>query len=386
MYVLCPGSTEAAGGIGRAMEALLPELSRIRPELDIVYLNTRGDGHILLAPIYFLKALLTLVAAAASGTSTILHVNVSWRGSTLRKYVVVALAAALNLPVILHLHSGGFATFYAALPAPLQRCVRTMFGRADRVIVLGPTWQTFVTDTLGVARERIVIAPNGIRAPRADACWRPGRGGTPHIVFLGRLSAGKGVRELIAALGAPNMRRHSWRATLAGDGDPAPFWQQARELGIAERLHFPGWLDGAACKDLLRSTTVFVLPSHFEGLPMAVVEAVAYGVPVIATGVGALPDFLVDGVSALLIPRRDPARLADAMIRVLDSPNLRERLSVGGRNAFLEYFDIVGIARRVDDVYREVELARSRTATYRVGLSTPCTVPAPADVTDGGRP
>ncbi len=368
------------------MEALLPELSRIRPELDIVYLNTRGDRHILLAPFYFLKALLSLFAVAISDTSTILHVNVSWRGSALRKYVVVALAAALKLPVILHLHSGGFAAFYAALPTRLQGCVRTMFGRADRVIVLGPTWQTFVEETLSVPRERIVIAPNGIRSPQADACWRPVGDDRPHIVFLGQLSAGKGVGELIAALGTADMQRRSWQATLAGDSDPAPFEEQARKLGISERLHFPGWLGGSACKDLLRSATVFVLPSHFEGLPMAVVEAAAFGVPIIATRVGALPDFLVDGVSALLVPPRDPAPLREALIRVLDCPNIRERLSAGGRNAFLEHFDIAKIARQLDDVYREVELARlPAIANPGSRFPAPVAVSAPAHVTDDGQ-
>lgn len=357
--LLCPGSAGRAGGIGRFVANLTAEIRRTDPAVEVEIVDTRGGGHISLAPFFYARALARISWLTLSGRSPILHVNVSSRGSALRKYFVVLLASALCLPVVLHLHGAMFDSFYAGLPTALQRRVRAMFARAERVVVLGAIWRSFAVQTLGVLEARISVVPNGVPRPAIGAPAAPD-GAVPHVVFLGRLGARKGLPELIAAFGSAEVRRLRWRATIAGDADSGPFETEAARLGIADRLRFPGWLDEGASAELLRSATLLVLPSRAEGLPMAVVEALAHSVPVIATSVGAIPDFLTDGDSALLVPPGEPAQLAQALARLIGSPDLRERLGRRGHDVFARNFDIAEIAERFTALY--AGLAASRAA------------------------
>ena len=362
--MLCPGTFEGAGGVGRFVEALSTEIRRLDATVEIEILNTRGDGHIAMSPVFYAKALARIIAAMLAGRNAVLHVNVGVRGSALRKYFVVLLAAARRVPVVLHLHGARFDTFYATLPPVLQRRVRAMFGRAQRIVVHGPTLKRLIARTLGADEGCIEVVPNGVprpASPAPDALSLPsGDGSQAHIVFLGRLGTNKGVPELLAAFASANLKGLAWRATLAGDGDPRPFIDEAAKLGIAHRLTFPGWLGKAASDELLRGATVFVLPSHTEGLPMAVVEALAHGIPVVTTPVGAIPDYLADGESALFVQPGDPAGLAQALARLVASRSLREHLAVRGHAVFASHFDIAEIARRFIAMYAELSAPSAR--------------------------
>lgn len=356
--MLCPGTFEGAGGVGRFVEALSTEIRRIDATVEIEILNTRGDGHIALSPVFYARTLARIIAVTLAGRNTVLHVNVGVRGSALRKYFVVLLANARGAPVVLHLHGSMFETFYSTLPPVLQRRVQMMFARAQRIVVLGPTWKRFVAHTLGADEGRIEVVPNGVPMPATPAAGvldsPSGEGSQAHIVFLGRLGARKGVPELITAFASASLKELAWRATLAGDGDPRPFREEAAKLGIADRLTFPGWLGKAASDELLRSATIFVLPSHAEGLPMAVIEALAHGIPVITTPVGAIPDYLADGESVLFVQPGDPAGLARALAQLIASRSLREQLARRGRAVFAGNFDMAEIARRFIAMYAEL--------------------------------
>ena len=346
--MLCPGSIEGSGGVGRFAANLVSEIRRSGAPVEISLLNTRGDGSIALAPLFFAWTLARIVFRSSHARRPILHLNVGARGSALRKYLVTLLAASLKLPVILHLHGSRFDTFYLGLPPVLQRRVRAMFARAARIVVLGPAWKCFVTQRLGVPEARIAVIPNGV--PRPAPCLRASQ--QPHIVFLGRLGARKGVPELIRALAV--LKNEDWRATLAGDGDPRPFKAEAAALGIGDRLGFPGWLSQKASAGLLRTATVLVLPSHAEGLPMVVIEALAQGVPVIATPVGAIPDFLAHEESVLFVEQGDAPALAQALQRLIASPSLQERLQERGRQVFAQHFDIAEVARAFTNIYAKL--------------------------------
>ena len=355
--MLCPGSVEASGGVGRFAGNLAAELRRSGAPFDISLLNTRGDGHIALSPLFFARTLASIALRSRRARRPILHVNVGARGSALRKYVVTLLAASLGLPVVLHLHGSQFDTFYGGLPPVLQRRVRAMFARAARIVVLGPAWKRFVTHHLGVPEARIAVIPNGVPRPAPPADDKP----RPHIVFLGRLGVRKGVFELLKALSSPGLKQQDWHATLAGDGDPRAFQAEAATLGIAQRLSFPGWLSQHASAELLRSATLLVLPSHAEGLPMAVIEALAYGVPIITTPVGAIPDFLAHDDSALFVPPGDADALAQSLQRLIASPGLQRRLRDRGREVFAQHFDVAEVARAFAAIYAELAPAASRS-------------------------
>ncbi len=136
--------------------------------------------------------------------------------------------------------------------------------------------------------------------------------------------------------------------TLAGPGRPPATATEllSREPGVA----WAGWLEQEAKEELLRSSQVFVMPSRSEGLPMALLEAMAYGLAVLATEVGGIPEIVEPGVDGLLVAAEEPGAFADALARLGGDPALRERLGEGARRR-VERLDAVEVAGRLGSIY-----------------------------------
>ncbi|WP_414475928.1 glycosyltransferase family 4 protein [Microvirga sp. M2] len=152
------------------------------------------------------------------------------------------------------------------------------------------------------------------------------------ILFLGRLGPEKGTPELLEAL-SDLTALSEWECVLAGDG-AVKETKAFTDERFPGRASVPGWVDAAEVERLLGTSDILVLPSHVENLPMSVVEAFAYGLAVVATPVGSIPDILEHEENGLLVPVRDPRALAAALERLIVDRSLRERL---GRNAKVTY-------------------------------------------------
>ena len=359
--VLCPGGLEYSGGIGRAMAYLLAQWASEESARTTIAIDTRGGGRLILAPWFFLVALLRLAWLRLSGRISLVHINIASRGSAARKCVVVLLCAALRLRFVMHLHGAQFDQFYASLPNPGKFVVRWMFRRAARVIVLGDVWRRFVVDKLRVPFDRIDVICNGVPAPAASS---PPHRGPVHIVFLGRLGDRKGVPELLAALSSDRLSGLEWRATLAGDGEIERFRAEASRRGLTARIEFPGWVGQTEAASILASGDIFVLPSYNEGLPVAVLEALAHGIATVATPVGSLAEFLTDRDQVLFVPPGDVDALTGALERLVVSADTRRVLGANGRLVFRRHFDIAATARAVRQSHDAAWEPRMKVAGY----------------------
>ena len=127
---------------------------------------------------------------------------------------------------------------------------------------------------------------------------------------------------------------------FGGDGYPERYEALARELGIAERCEFLGWISGEDKERLFERAGVYCLPSKNEGMPMSVLEAMAHGVPTIATPVGGVPQVIEDGVNGYLMPVDDEERLSELLCALMDSQDLRARIGAAGRSTISNHFSI----------------------------------------------
>lgn len=225
-----------------------------------------------------------------------------------------------------------------ARASPRQRAwIRLAFRAPHAVLCQGPAWQRFMVEEIGLPEQRAPVLPNWTATERLLSLGRrrfvqPTRGEALQLLFLGWLEADKGIFELLRACAA--LRDHDgapFTLTIAGRGHAeAQARQLVQELGLGERVHFAGWLQGADLEERLVRSDVVVLPSWAEGLPNAMIESMAAGLAVVASAVGNIPDVVADGVEALLVPPRDVPALAAALRRVLQEPALRASLQRGG--------------------------------------------------------
>ena len=289
------------------------------------------------------------------------HIHIAGRGSTSRKLILTAAARFLGCPHVLHLHDYDYASDFLSRPPHQQGLVRRMFQGADRVVALGRRDCSTLTTLLGVDGSRITISHNCVPDPGPRAV-RAAK--TPLIVFLGRLSERKGVPELLTALGSPLMAGLRWRAVLAGDGPVADYRQQALAMGLSDRVEMPGWLDLDQAHALCERADILVLPSHAEGMAMAVIEGLAYGLAVVTTRVGAHEEAIADGETGLFVPVGDEEALARALAGLVGDPQMRNQLSARGRAHYLSKFSMVAYQRRLEKIYQTIPAGdRRRTHT-----------------------
>jgi len=177
---------------------------------------------------------------------------------------------------------------------------------------------------------------------------------TPRIVGVGRLREPKDPLTLVRALA---LLRGPFQATLVGSGPDEPeVEEEVRRMGLAASVLLAGERDDVP--ELLASSSVFVLSSRSEALPVSVLEAIAAGLPVVATRVGGVPELVVDGETGFLVPPADPAALAAALQRLLDEPELRARLGAAGRVRAEEHFALDSFVESHLDLYRRALAAK----------------------------
>lgn len=343
----CPGGREQGGGIGR-MVGNIVDAAALSGDRHRVH-DTRGSSF---DPLHSAKALMmvigSLVACRLRDPRQVHHFHVAGRGSTLRKLILTSVCGVLGLPYVLHLHDYDYRADYLARSRWQQRLVKRMFQRAQKVIVLGQRDREIAVDLLDLPQDRVSVLHNAVPdpGPRPDTADRP-----TTILFLGRLSERKGVPELLTALASPAMLQRRWRAILAGDGPLEEYGRQARDLGIAGRVTMPGWLDVSAVSTLCHDADILVLPSHAEGLAMAVLEGLSHGLAVVTTRVGAHSEVLTDNVSGVFVPVGDAQALTAALVHLIDDPTERARIATGGHAVYEQGFSMNAYMTQLESTY-----------------------------------
>jgi glycosyltransferase involved in cell wall biosynthesis len=223
---------------------------------------------------------------------------------------------------------------------------RALVARLDAHVAVGTEAARLVEQHIGLQAGSVRVIPNGI--PDFEGVAVPRATGGPIVGSLGRLDRQKGYDVLVRAL--PTLPGVT--AVLVGDGpERGALERLAHELGVSDRLRITGWRDDGRAQ--LASFDVFVLPSLYEGLPLAVLEAMLAGLPVVASDVGSVRDALRDGETGLLVPPGDATRLADGIRRALE-PELGAVLGERGRREALERFTVEAMVRAYEALYDSV--------------------------------
>lgn len=320
------------------------------PDLQLSVIDSYGTRGAAFMPLFFAAACARLVFACLIGGADVVHIHMSQQGSALRKGILLLLATLCRVRTVLHLHGSRFKVFVEALPTWARRLLIWTMRKADRIIVIADVWKVYARE-LGFPDEQIILIHNGV--PDRGARTAPNDIAAPvRLLALGELGFRKGTDDILAALSAAPLKDQAWHAVLAGNGPVEHYRALAASAGLSDRIEIPGWVNAATVEHLLNAADILLLPSHNEGLPLAILEALAAEVAVISTPVGGIPDAVIDGQTGLLVPPGQPALLGQAISRLIAEPTLRRRLAQQGRHYFLRHFDLNITFGRIAEIYR----------------------------------
>ncbi len=307
------------------------------------------------APVQIYRSEARRLAAELDGISAkLLHIYFGHIGVHLLPLIEIA-----RVPVIVSFHG---ADVMVDLHQPAHRAaMQRMLARVDRVLARSESLAARLVE-LGCVREKIRIQRTGIplddfsfvpRQPPANGAWR--------FVQACRLIGKKGLQTSLSAFAAfaQNFPRATF--TIAGEGPlQGELEKFAHELGVADRVTFAGFLPQEKLRTLYHDAHIFLHPSETgvdgnqEGVPNSMLEAMATGLPVLATRHGGIPEAIEHGVSGLLVAERDHDALARTMFDLAADEMLYEKMSVGACRAVLEKFEQGAQIRALEEIYDEV--------------------------------
>ncbi len=264
------------------------------------------------------------------------------------------IAHGMRIPSILHVH-GVIGMRNKILELAQYAFIRTLMRRAfrdaTRVICLTKS-DALEVQRLGCPYEKIRIVPNGVDTEK----FKPRRETRDNYIFWGgRFVPEKGLEYLIKSLNLVVKERPEVKLVMAGGG---PLFSKIHRIaihyGLEKNIVFKGIVAHNKMPALFGSASMYVLPSLKEGMPYALLEAMACGKAVIGSDVPGINDIITHGVNGLLVPPKNPKALADAITQLLEDKNLRWKLEQNARQLIVEKYSWKTITERIERVYFEV--------------------------------
>lgn len=306
--LICGSDRSVKGGISTVIDQLMDHDWGDR--LQFSYLATHISGNAVKKSLFFLRAYRKLQKLLKKDAFDIAHIHMSYKGSFYRKYLVAKTCKKNNKKVILHLHGSEFKDFYNNGNAKRKRQISELLTAVDAVVALGNQWRDFVVSIAPQANVQVIH--NAVSIPNIEEKVIQQK---RTFLFMGTLIQRKGVIDLIHATkqmldaGVKN-----FKVLIAGTGEEeANLKAYAEQNMLTDYVDFLGWVDKENKSELLRKSDVLVLPSYNEGLPMAILEAMSYGLPIISTTVGSIAEAVKEGKNGHLVTPGDIDTMAEHM-------------------------------------------------------------------------
>lgn len=332
-------SKKTRGGITAVLK--LYEQSRMWQQYHCRWVGTHRDGGMARKFFYLVKGLSQYLVLLPF--YDIVHFHLGMRPSAMRKYPLFKLAKLFGKKTVVHLHLG------TQIDEVWNANYQNMFEKSDCGILLSERLKSTVQDHIGNS-SKLQVVYNPCPIITDTTTYRKQN----QILFSGTLYEGKGYMDLINAFAKIAPQHPDWKIVLAGNGEVEQARATALKLGIEKQVELLGWVSGDAKHRAFCEAKALCLPSYAEGFPMAVLDAWAYGLPVITTPVGGIPDVAVDGENMLLFNPGDIESLATKLEMIITDEMLRNKLAVSSVKMAAERFNLNTITAKVAEIYESI--------------------------------
>lgn len=322
--VLMLGNSHSVkGGITSVINQLLdhPWCSE---NVEMKFISTYIDSNRVKKILFFVDAYRKIEKEFKYNKPDVVHIHMSYKGSFTRKYTIHKLCRKYGIPDILHLHGSEFEKWFYESDNKKKEQIRQLLREASSVVVLGEKWNTIIKEIEPATHT--VLVSNTVHIPKETTQWQQ----PFNVLFLGVLIKRKGVSDLLKAIKILNDsgKTENVHFFIAGSGEEeSNLKAECSELGLNDLVEFVGWTTGEKKMKLLKESQMLVLPSYNEGLPIAILEAISYGLPVVATDVGDISAAVYDGENGYLVQPGEIEKLAIAINKVMQDKNRYLELS-----------------------------------------------------------
>jgi len=279
----------------------------------------------------------------------LVHIHSSFMPDFIRSIPFIYLAHFARIPVINHIHDSAFEAFYTNAREGRKALIRHIYRLCDRLIALSQEWKDRLSEI--VAADRISVLHNYSTLHPEALADRSQRESNHTVLFLGVIRQWKGAYHLPEIIRLTVDKVPDACFVIAGDGDIKGVSQRINEMGLSRHALFPGWIRGEAKDAALREADVFLLPSLNECMPMSVLDAMGYGLPVVSTLVGGIPQIVRQACNGYLFDPADVAGMAASIVTLLQNPSHACQLGRHSMNIVAEGFSLPEHVRLLQEIY-----------------------------------
>lgn len=315
-------------------------------EVDLKYIETVNDKNKILKLIKIIKGYIEYKKYIKN--YDVVHIHMASRRSTFRKGKYIRIAKKNGKKVIVHIHGAEFKTFYEKeCSESKKKYVREILKLSDVIVVLSEEWKKYFKHL--VDENKIKVIYNAIVIPedfKKDL-------DTQKILFLGRFGKRKGIYDLIDVMERIVKKYPELTLYAGGDGEIEKVKTLVTKKNLDCNIKILGWIKGEEKEKLLKEVSFYILPSYNEGMPMSLIEAMAYKNVVISTNVGGIPEVITNNENGIIIEPGDKEELYKKLSYLLDKTNedIRTKLSKNARQTTEEKFNIKNNIKKLIEVY-----------------------------------
>lgn len=328
---------KAKGGMASVIAFLAPMYTPFH--LVVTYKETSKIGKVLL----FVNAVLKTFYYCVFKQINVLHIHTANYTDFYRNSVLMYIGKMFNKRVLLHIHGGLFNEFYNTHPCFVASVCRS----ADALVTVSSTFVKMLR-RYGL-NEHIYCLPNCVEFPELYRTEQ--HHNKLRLVFVGRINEVKGIYDVLECL-------HKYKEQLqdkvelhiGGIGDEERFLKMMTDYNLSSMIVQHGWVVGIEKEDLFCSSDVFIHPSHFESFGIAILEAMSYGLPVITTLIGGIPDFFEDKKSGVAVAPGNVDEIYEAILLFLNDRSYISRMGKYGREE-AKRFTPLEIEQHLQDIY-----------------------------------
>lgn len=317
----------------------------LEAKVQLKYIGTMEDGSKLHKLKIAIQALIQFIFMISR--FDLVHINMASDASLYRKLPFICLTKLFGKKLVIHQHGGNIKQFYySECSAKRRQFIRKILRKADAFIVVAPYLKDIFKDI--VEEKKIVVLPNAIEIPENIQKEYQEQ----NLLFLGRLCKEKGINELLEAVKDLKSDFPNLHLYLGGVWVDSELEHKAKEC--ESYVHYLGWIDAKKKDEYLKKCNIFVLPTYFEGLPMSLLEGMAYECACIASEVGGIPQVVTDGKDGVLISAKEVNALKNAIKRLLENPLWQKELGRNAGKTVKEEYDIHKSVQKLLQVYQSI--------------------------------
>lgn len=302
--------------------------SRLEKDYKMIYVESYKDGGKLTKLLKGIQGYIKFIKILLVDKPDLVHIHSSFGPSFYRKLPFIYMASWAKKPIINHIHGADFDEFYTNSSEKKKRLIKKVYGKCKILVALSEEWKQRLEKI--VPKEKIMVIENYSVLHEDALKERCLRQSNHEVLFLGELGRRKGCYDIPSVIEDVAKDIPDVKFILAGAGsaqNETAIKQLIKEKGIEQNVEFPGWVRGNRKDKLLREADVFYLPSYNEGMPMSILDAMGYGLPIVSTNVGGIPKIVHDDENGFCFEPGNVMEMGKAIENLLENKRLEASIS-----------------------------------------------------------